>query len=192
MLVLYGSLVVHANNFTRTNLITRTPTLCRSLSGINRSGKKWMAQAYRHGRTRYLGTYDTKDAAMAAIAAFDAGKEIVLHGRTYQSSSGIKGISKNGNKWSARSYRNGVLQYLGAYSTKEAAAQAIADFERMVMSPDGSQESGLPVASTGMGTGTGMGMGMGVGVGMGMGMGMGWAWVCRQLLENVKEYPRMS
>ncbi len=111
---------------------SKATTSSSRVKGVNRSGKKWMAQAYRNGRTRYLGTYDSKEAAVAAIDQFDAGEEVVLHGRTYQSSSGIKGISKNGKKWSARSYRNGILRYLGAYDSKEDAAQAIIEFENMI------------------------------------------------------------
>jgi len=80
--------------------LTSPPPPPRSLPGVSRSGKKWIAQAYRDGRTRYLGTFETREAAALAIDQFDAGEEVVLHGRTYQSSSGIKGISKNGTKWS--------------------------------------------------------------------------------------------
>ena len=97
--------------------------------GINKSGKKWMAQAYRNGITKYLGTFDSKEAAEESIDAFDAGQKVILRGRKYKSESGIKGISRNGKKWSARSYQNGVLKYLGAFDSKDDASHAITEFE---------------------------------------------------------------
>lgn len=100
------------------------------LKGVYRRHKKWKAEARRPGdRRRHLGTYETKETAAEAVAAYMRGEEVGNRPRMAQS--GCKGVYPSGKKFVAQGHRQGQgSHYLGTFEDLETAAAAVEAWER--------------------------------------------------------------
>jgi len=100
------------------------------LKGVYRRHKKWKAEARRPGdRRKHLGTYETKESAAEAVAAYMRGEEVGNRPRMAQS--GCKGVYPSGKKFVAQGHRAGQgSHYLGTFEDLETAAAAVEAWER--------------------------------------------------------------
>lgn len=100
------------------------------LKGVYKRHKKWKAEARRPGdRRRHLGTYETKESAAEAVAAYMRGEEVGNRPRMAQS--GCKGVYPSGKKFVAQGHRQGQgSHYLGTFEDLETAAAAVEAWER--------------------------------------------------------------
>jgi len=100
------------------------------MKGVYRRHKKWKAEGRRPGdRRKHLGTYETKELAAEAVAAYMRGEEVGNRPRIAQS--GAKGVYPSGKKFMAQAQRPGQKsQYLGTYEDLESAAAAVQAWER--------------------------------------------------------------
>jgi hypothetical protein len=100
------------------------------IKGVYKRQKKWKAEARRPGdRRRHLGTYETKELAAEAVAAYMRGEEVGNRARTAQS--GYKGVYPSGKKFVAQGHRPSEgSHYLGTFEDLESAAAAVEAWER--------------------------------------------------------------
>ena len=112
----------------------------RGVTRQMRQKKKWIAQIYINGKSKYQGIYNTaKEAALAAdLASIALGRppqnfsldELNKYGRPKTSTkkiskTGYYGLTRARNSWRARIHVNGQLIRIGSYATPEEAARAV-------------------------------------------------------------------
>lgn len=105
-------------------------TSASGFEGVYKRNTKWKAEARRPGEARrHLGTYDSKELAAEAVAAYRRGEEVGKRPRT--AASGAKGVYPSGKKFVAQGHRAGEKShYLGTYDDIESAAAAVVAWER--------------------------------------------------------------
>ncbi len=115
------------------------------LKGVYKRGNKWKAEGRRPNESRrHLGTYETKELAAEAVAAFMRGEDVGKRPR--EASTGRKGVYPSGKKFVAQGHRPGESShYLGTFEDLETAAAAVEAWER-------GEDAGLQprVAASGM------------------------------------------
>ena len=127
--------------------------------GIFRSpqSKRWAAEIRIDGKKACLGTYDSEEEAARAYdeQAAPLGMPVNFpdEGQVQamkRGSSQYRGVSKQGNKWSARISINGKSKLLGTFKSEEAAArkfdEAAAPLGRAVNFPFSIEKAELAIA----------------------------------------------
>jgi hypothetical protein len=111
--------------------------------GVYKHGKGWAVNVSLNRAKHYLGTYSTKESAIAAKESFHRGEDVLKPERTRLSKSGVVGIHQANDKWKVQIRKNGIQHYLGAFPTFESAKDAREAFLRgeVVEKPQWQRES---------------------------------------------------
>lgn len=97
--------------------------------GVTIQGNRFLGYAYKDGVKMYLGCFESKKAASAAVAHYrETGEKLATPGRQI-AASGYAGVSKKRNKWAAAVTQGGTQHHLGTWGTPKEASKAVEHFK---------------------------------------------------------------
>ena len=96
--------------------------------GVTLNGNRWKATARKEGKQHHLGYFVNPEEASVAVRHFEDTGEKKPEGHKV-GMSGYKGVSLQGNRWTASASKEGKRHYLGTFDTKEEAVSAVRHFE---------------------------------------------------------------